>query len=62
LKKDLRPKIDAVSRDLLAALEGAHPHLRPEHHAYLLERSRERWRGDGISTAVRERALAPIAK
>jgi hypothetical protein len=63
LQTDLRPKLDTISQELLAALSRAAPHRgRAGVADYLLERSRQQWQSEGISAAARERALSPFMK
>ena len=58
----LRPRIDALNRDLLAALAQAVPRLRSDEDASARLRARadELLAGDGIDAAVRAAAIRPI--
>lgn len=61
LARVLRPQIDALNEELLAALAQALPGLRPlDARASLEVRGRDLLAGDGIDAAIRETALHPL--
>jgi chorismate mutase len=63
LQKDLRPKLDRVSQDLLSALVLLQPHLaNPDVQKRLRERAVALLTGEGITEAVRTKALEPLVK
>jgi serine protease Do len=63
LQKDLRPKIDQITNDLLAALAKLEPHLdKPAVQQLLRDRAPVLVSGDGITDAVRSQALAPLVR
>lgn len=63
LQKDLRPKLDQVSQDLLAELAKLRPHLAdPVVQKRLRERAATVLSGEGINDAIRNRALEPLIK
>jgi serine protease Do len=63
LQKDLRPKIDQITNDLLAALARLEPHLdKPAVQQLLRDRAPVLVSGDGITDAVRSQALAPLVR
>lgn len=63
LQKDLRPKLDQVSQDLLATFAQLQPHLsNPAVQQRLRDRASALLAGDGITEAVRNRALEPLVK
>jgi serine protease Do len=63
LQKDLRPKLDQVSQDLLATFAQLQPHLaNPAVQQRLRDRAAALLAGDGITDAVRNRALEPLVK
>lgn len=63
LQKDLRPKLDQVSQNLLAELAKLQPQLgNPAVQQRLRDRAAAVLTGDGISDAVRNRALEPLIK
>lgn len=63
LHKDLRPKLDQVSQNLLTELGKLQPHLAdPAVQQRLRDRAAAVLTGEGITDAVRNRALAPLIK
>lgn len=63
LQKDLRPKLDQVSHSLLTELGKLQPHLAdPAVQQRLRDRATAVLTGDGITDAVRNRALEPLIK
>jgi serine protease Do len=63
LQKDLRPKIEQVSQDLLTVLAQLQPHLaNPDVQQRLRDRAAAVLTGDLITDAVRTRALEPLIK
>jgi serine protease Do len=63
LHKDLRPRIDRVSFDLLSALAKLQPHLdKPVVQQMISDRARALLAGEGITDAVRNQALAPLVR
>ena len=61
LRRALRPQIDAASAELLTAYAAARPHLSDAAlRQHLRDRARTLVVGDGISRAVRDRALQPL--
>jgi serine protease Do len=63
LQKDLRPKLDQVSQDLLATFAQLQPHLsNPAVQQRLRDRASALLAGDGITEAVRNRALEPLVQ
>ncbi len=63
LQKDLRPKLDQVSQELLAALAKLQPHLtNPAVQQRLRDRAAALLAGEGITDAVRTKALEPLIK
>ncbi len=63
LQKDLRPKLDQVSQNLLEELAKLQPHLAiPAVQQRLRDRAAAVLTGDGINDAVRTKALEPLLK
>jgi chorismate mutase-like protein len=63
LQKDLRPKLDQVSQSLLTELGKLQPHLaNPAVQQRLRDRAAAMLTGEGITDAVRNRALEPLVK
>jgi serine protease Do len=63
LQKDLRPRIDQITNDLLAALAKLEPHLdKPAVQRLLRDRAPLLVAGEGITDAVRNQALAPLVR
>jgi serine protease Do len=63
LQKDLRPKLDQVSQQLLSELSKLQPHLaNPAVQQRLRDRAATMVTGEGISDAIRNRALEPLIK
>jgi len=63
LQRDLRPKIDQLSVELLGALAKLQPHLdKPSVQLLLRERAAAVLVGEGIDERVRGQALAPLVR
>jgi serine protease Do len=63
LQKDLRPKLDQLSQELLAAFAKLQPHLaNPAVQQRLRDRAAAVLAGEGITDAIRTRALEPLIK
>lgn len=63
LKRDLRPKIDALGDDLIAALAKARPWLKAKPIPVDVKaRARKLVTGDGIDDRVRDKAIEPLVE